>query len=304
MSIYPATIKEFRAWIFLLKQIGEFNITAIQINMTIIRMEEETIMATNPLIECMMNRKSIRKYTEQMPSDEVLEAVVRAGQQAPFASQLCSLLLTRKGVPFGAPLLFTICVDIHRMELIMEKRGWKMVTNDLSMLFFGLQDASLMAENMVIAAESYGMGSCFLGNAPYVADKIAKKYKIPARVFPLVQLVMGYPAENPPPRPRYPINFSLFEDHYAEMTDDEINGAMKQMDEGYLSQDYYRKNKAKIRLERGREETFTFENYSWTEHISRKWGQWYESPEELLTQLSLRGFKVVLPKEGDPGEPV
>jgi FMN reductase (NADPH) len=255
------------------------------------------------VIETMMKRKSIRKYTDEMPSEEVLQAVVRAGQQAPFASQLCSVLLTRKkGVPFGAPLLFTICVDLHRMELIMERRGWKMVTNDLSMLFFGLQDASLMAENMVIAAESFGMGSCFLGNAPYVADKIARKYKLPPRVFPLVQLVMGYPAENPPPRPRYPISFTLFEDKYPEMTDDDIIEAMKQMDEGYLAQEYYRKLKAKIHLEGEREETFTYDNYSWTEHISRKWGQWYELPTELLTQLDKRGFKVVFSEGSDTSE--
>jgi nitroreductase len=258
---------------------------------------------SNNVIETMMKRKSIRKYTDEMPSEEVLQAVVRTGQQAPFASQLCSVLLTRKkGVPFGAPLLFTICVDLHRMELIMERRGWKMVTNDLSMLFFGLQDASLMAENMVIAAESFGMGSCFLGNAPYVADKIARKYKLPPRVFPLVQLVMGYPAENPPPRPRYPISFTLFEDKYPEMTDEDIIEAMKQMDEGYLAQEYYRKLKAKIHLEGEREETFTYDNYSWTEHISRKWGQWYELPTELLTQLDKRGFKVVFSEGSDTGE--
>ena len=89
---------------------------------------------SNDVIDAMMNRKSIRKYTDQMPSEEVLEAVIRAGQQAPFAAQLCSVMLTRrKGVPFGAPLLFTICVDLHRMELVMEKRGWKTVTNDLSL---------------------------------------------------------------------------------------------------------------------------------------------------------------------------
>jgi FMN reductase (NADPH) len=260
-------------------------------------------MEINPLIETMLNRKSIRKYTEEMPSDEVLDTVVRAGQQAPFASQLYSVLLTRKkGIPFGAPLLFTICVDLHRMELIMEKRGWKIVTNDLSMLFFGLQDASLMAENMVIAAESFGLGSCFLGVAPYIADKIARKYKLPPRVFPLVQLVMGYPAENPPPRPRYPISFTLFEDNYPELTDADINKAMEQMDDGYLAQEYYRKGKVKIPLEGERKETFTYDNYSWTEHISRKWGQWYESPAELLTQLSMRGFNVVLAKESDPEE--
>src|SRR5512136_781657 len=106
----------------------------------------------NEVIQAMMNRKSIRKYTEQMPSEEVIETVVRAGQQAPFASQLCSLLLTRKKAPFGAPLWFTICVDMHRMELIMAKRGWKVVANNLSMLAFGIQDAALVAENMVMAA--------------------------------------------------------------------------------------------------------------------------------------------------------
>jgi hypothetical protein len=176
------------------------------------------------------------------------------------------------------------------MEAVMAKRGWKIVTNDLSLLFFGIQDASLVAENMVIAAESFGMGSCFLGAAPYMAEKIAKKYKLPPRVFPLVQLVMGYPAENPPPRPRYPTSFSLFEDKYPEFTDEQIDTAMQQMDEGYLAQSYYRKGKIKIRLERDRQETFTYDDYSWTEHISRKWGQWYKSPEELLNQLAERGF--------------
>lgn len=253
----------------------------------------------NEVIETMMNRKSIRKYTGEMPSEEIIQAVVQAGQQAPFAAQLCSLLLTKRGVPFGAPLLFTICVDIYRMEVIMAKRGWKMVTNDLSILFFGIQDASLMAENMVIAAESFGMGSCFLGAAPYMADKIAKKYKLPPRVFPLVQLVMGYPAENPPTRPRYPLNFSLFEERYPDYSDEEIETAMKTMDEGYLAQGYYRNGKIKIRLDHDRAETFTYDNYSWTEHISRKWGQWYETPEELLSQLTERGFSIKLPTPGD-----
>ncbi len=252
----------------------------------------------NAVMETMMQRKSIRKYTDQMPSDEVIQAVVRAGQQAPFASQLGSLLLTRKGVPFGAPLLFTVCVDIQRMEQVMQRRGWSLVTNDLSMLFFGIQDASLMAENMVIAAESLGMGSCFLGAAPYMAEKIARKYKLPPRVFPLVQLVMGYPAETPPIRPRYPIDFSLFEDEYPQFSEEQVEAAMRQMDEGYLAQDYYRKGGYKIRLEADRQETYTYDEYSWTEHISRKWGQWYGTPDELLKQLSGRGFHL-LPAQND-----
>jgi nitroreductase len=157
---------------------------------------------------------------------------------------------------------------------------------------FGFQDAALAAENMVIAAESLGLGSCFIGNAPYYADKIAKDFNLPERVFPLVILVMGYPAENPPPRPRYPIDFVLFEDKYPDFDDDTIKEAMEVMDEGYMAQGYYRDSNFMIKLEGNREETFTFDDYSWTEHISRKWGQWGKSPKVLLEQFKKRGFNI------------
>ena len=249
-------------------------------------------MKNNPIIESMLHRKSIRKYTDEMPTDEVIHMVVLAGQQAPFASQLCSLLLSRKkGVPFGAPLLFTICVDLHRMELIMQKRGWDTVTNDLSMLFFGIQDASLMAENMVNTAESYGMGSCFLGAAPYNADKIARKYKLPPRVFPLVQLVMGYPAEDPPTRPRYPLSFTLFEDEYPKLSEADVEQAMEQMDDGYRAQNYYRKGKFMICLEGGKEETYTYDDYSWTEHISRQVGAMVSISRGAFGAINQKGLQ-------------
>ncbi len=256
-------------------------------------------MLTNLVIETLLSRKSVRKYTDRTPSDEVIATVVRAGQQAPFASQLCSLLLSRRKAPFGAPLWFTVCVDMYRMELIMAKRGWSVAANNLSMLLFGIQDAALMAGTMVIAAESLGMGSCFLGNTPYRADRIRKQFNLPLRVFPLVDLVMGYPAEECPARPRYPLEFTLFEDRYPELTDKRVEAAMQVMDEGYLAQDYYRRLKARIRLEDGRRETFTYDTYSWTEHISRKWGQWLSDPGELLNQLEQCGFPIQT-KRGSP----
>lgn len=251
-------------------------------------------MKNNIVIQTMLDHKSIRKYRDEMPSDEVIETIVKAGQQAPFASQYYSVLLSKnqKQNPYKAPLLFTICVDSHKFELIMEKRNWKLVTNDLSLLLFGIQDAALMAENMVVAGRSLGLGSCFLGGAPYKAEKIAEEYNLPKRVFPLVQLVMGYPAEDPPTRPRYPLEFTLFEDKYPELDQDMVSRAMKKMDKGYLTQDYYRKRNAKIPLEGNRKETFTFDNYSWTEHICRKWGQWHSEPRELLEQLEKRGFHI------------
>ncbi|MEM2780736.1 MAG: nitroreductase family protein, partial [Candidatus Bathyarchaeia archaeon] len=158
------------------------------------------MVLSNPVIEVLLSHKSIRKYKPDTPHEDVIRTIVRAGQQAPFASQAYSIILSRdrEHHPYKAPLMFTICVDYHKFERIMEKRGWRIVTNDLVLLFFGIQDAALMAENMVIAARSLGLGSCFLGSAMLQADKIAQQYNLPKRVFPLVQLVMGYPAEEPP----------------------------------------------------------------------------------------------------------
>jgi nitroreductase len=256
---------------------------------------------TNPVIDTMLDHRSVRRYTDETPPDDVIEAVVRAGQQAPFAAQLGSVLLKRggKGIPFKAPLLFTILVDVHRLEVVMRKRNWPTRMNDLSLLLFGIQDACYMAQNMVVAGRSLGLGSCFIGAAPFRAQAIAEEYSLPERVFPIVQLTMGYPAEDFPPRPRYPLPFALYEERYPEFTEDVVARAMSVMDKGYLAQDYYRDGGRMIQLEGDREETFTYDDYSWTEHMGRKWGQWFPSPDELLGEFEKRGFRLT---EGTEGE--
>ena len=251
-------------------------------------------MIDNPVIRALMAHRSIRSYTDALPSDEVVTTIVRAGQQAAFAYQLGSVLPSRKRErnTFHAPLLFTICVDAHRIELIMARRGWKLASNDLHVLLFGMEDAIMMAQNMVVAAESMGLGTCYLGSAQYRTEAIAEEYNLPKRVFPVVALAAGYPAEDPPPRPRYPLDFTLFEDHYPELDEAKATQAMQAMDEGYLAQDYYRRSNVILPLQEGRKENFTFDNYSWTEHISRKLGQWSLSADELLKQLAARGFNL------------
>ena len=258
-------------------------------------------MLTNPVIEAMKKRKSIRSYTSEQPSDEVLNAIVAAGQQAPFAAQLGSLLLKRdvKKNPFKAPWLFTVCIDLHRMETIMKARGWSRKMSDLGALILGVQDAAYVAENMVIAAESLGLGSCYLGATPMYAKTIIDDYGLPPKVFPLVQLTMGYPAEAAAVRPRYPMGFTLFEDRYPQFTTEEIARAMRVMDDGYLAQDYYRSHNAMIPLADGSEETFTYGDYSWTEHISRKLGQWGEDPSGLMNALRACGFFLDEPEAGE-----
>ncbi len=255
-------------------------------------------MKENPTIGTLLSHRSIREYEDRKVEDEKIEKIVKAGQQAPFVSQMYSVIVEKEeeNLPFQAPVLFTICVDIHKLEKIMEKRGWEIVTNDLSMLLFGLQDASYFAQNMVIAAESMGLGPCYLGAPIRTAKSLKGKYELPEKVFPMVQLVVGYPAEDPPVRPRYPLDFVLFEDQYPELDDEKVEEAKEKMDEGFLKEDYYRNLDAMISLKEKDEETFTYEDYSWTEHISRKWGQWYDDLDDQLEILKSCGFDIS--KEG------
>ena len=65
-----------------------------------------------------------------------------------------------------------------------------------------MQDAAYMAQNMVTAVVSLGMGSCFICAAPYMSGKLREECRLPDHVLPMVILPMGFPAEDPPERYR------------------------------------------------------------------------------------------------------
>jgi len=95
-----------------------------------------------------------------------------------------------------------------------------------------------------------------------------------------------------PEKKSSPGPFHLFEDTYPELPDEKVDEAMREMDQGYLEQEYYRRANYMIPLPEGREETFTYDDYCWTEHISRKLGLWGGDPGELLKALAECGFKL------------
>ncbi len=246
----------------------------------------------NETLTAMMNRASVRSFTDEVPDEATVEAILRAGAQAPFALQMFSVIVKRGGtLPWGAPLGFLICADVHRISRIAAKRGWGVETNDLELLLFAIQDAAYAAQNMVIAVESLGLGSCYIGSPIHQSARLVEECRLPPKVFPLVLLVAGHPAETPEPRARYPLSFTAFEETYPDLTDEDVDEAMRAMDEGFLAAGYYRKGKLKLPVPEGREDPFTFDDYSWTEHISRKL-QWSPDSSKLRENLAACGFVV------------
>ncbi len=251
------------------------------------------------------NRRSTRSYLDRMVSEDKLSYVLGAGMRAPFAAQLCSVVYTRKkekmkelriGAYPSTPVLLIFFIDLRRLEKIMSLRGHAYGYDDTMSVWLGLQDVSLVVENVIIAAEAVGLGSVLLGIAPARADTISEVFRVPKRVFPVVGMCLGYPdpSEETEVRPRFPLEFSVSEDVYLDHSDEQIQMCMKEMDEGFLAQGYYIKKRIKIPLE---EDNIRFDRYSWSEHISRKFrrGRW--KGERLLSILKRHGF--ILETEGE-----
>jgi nitroreductase len=257
---------------------------------------------SNIVFDVINNRRSIREFLDKDIPDEILSKILEAGMRAPFSGQLCSVVYTRdpekiKKVRLGAyptaPVLMIFFIDFCRHEKIMARRGYEYAYDEMMSLWLGVQDVTLAVENLTIAAESIGLGSVLLGLAPSRADIIAEVFKIPKRVFPVVGMSIGYPdpSEKTVIRPRFPLKYSAFEDTYKEHTNADIEACMKQMDEGYLAQGYYIKERTKVPLE-DIEDTIGFDRYSWSEHISRKFRRTFWKGDPFLTILERQGFNV------------
>ena len=255
------------------------------------------------IFDIMHDRRSIRRFSEKEVSNEVLEKILKAGFRAPFAAQLCSVVYTRdpekmkqfKGVGLypSTQVFMIFFVDFLRMEKIMSQRGHNYDFDDGMTLWLGMQDVTLAIENVILASESLGLGSVLLGVIPLKAELISEVFNVPKRVFPVVGLCLGYPdpSVKTAVRPRFPLIHSAFEDSYKNLSEAEVKECMREMDEGYLTQGYYIKQRAKIPLKEGKDE-IDYDKYSWSEHISRKFSQRRWSGDTLFSIIKKYGFDI------------
>jgi len=253
-------------------------------------------MVRNQVVDVLTSRRSMRRFQDRPIGEEEVRTIVRAGQQAPAAGEFCSVLWVRSeekrrelesllpAFPIckNAPVALIVCVDFNKVEKVVRLGGREMRHDSLKLFLAGVQDAALVAENIVIAAESLGLGSVFQGGVNSVIEDLVPLLNLPTGVFPLVGICVGYPAEDPPVRPRMPFECFLFEDEYRELDDQDVDKLVDHMDRGRLEEGYYTRYSGQIPPQddlpmiKGR--------YGWAEHYSRKWGTRVQSawPEGYL----------------------
>ncbi|GIS11339.1 MAG: hypothetical protein CM15mP115_04900 [Alphaproteobacteria bacterium] len=105
-------------------------------------------------------------------------------------------------------------------------------------------DAALYAQNLVIAAESAGLGICYIGALRNDPAKVTKLLDLPQQVYPVFGLCLGHPAQDPEVKPRLPVSVTLKTDSYSTDGEDE---AIAAYDEEMRT--YYANRSANIKIQ-------------------------------------------------------
>ena len=119
------------------------------------------------------------------------------------------------------------------------------IENDMDRFFQGFTDACLMAQNVVNAAESLGLGTVYYGSILNNPSRTIKLLKLPKRTFPVLGLGFGYPNQEPQLKPRMDMKLRMFENSYKCF--DNYSEIIKEYDE--IMQTYYDLRQANKRVD-------------------------------------------------------
>ncbi len=247
-------------------------------------------------IDVILNRKTIRKFDETPITDEMIVKIVEAGIRAPSACSLQTYSIIwikekerrkklwescgKQSWILDAPLTLCVCSDVRKISRMMGALDFESSLEEgmgYRWKLFSLIDAALVAQNMVIASESFGLGSVYIGGA-MANRKVIEALNLPRGVLPISLLCIGYPSENPPLRPRHPLENILFIDKYRDLTIKELENSIRCMTEKLVKEQYY------VNYEMGDR------NYTWIDNVKSKMVPDRESEERLIKLLKQAGF--------------
>lgn len=191
----------------------------------------------NTVLETIHKRKSMRSFTEREISPEDREAILAAAISAPSPGnqQLYTVIdVTDQALkdrlakscdnqPFIAEgkLVLIFCADCLKWYEAYMDTGCEPRKPGIGDVMLAVTDACIAAQTAVIAAESLGIGSCYIGDIIENCELQRQLLSLPPYVFPAAMLVFGYPTEQQqkrekPPRPE--TDRIVFRNAYPKLT--------------------------------------------------------------------------------------
>ena len=188
--------------------------------------------------------RTVRRYKPEPMPEEHLDVLLHAAQRAPTdaTAQMYSFIrlvnpqvrervaaLTLNAHVTTAAEAFVVCMDVHRLRLLLERGGHAFGEWPAVAVHFGIGDAVLAGQNMLLAAEMLGYQGCWIGGVLTNLPELTEALALPEGVLPYAALTVGLPDETPAQRPRIPRTLVLHEDAYREPIDAELDEALAVM---------------------------------------------------------------------------
>jgi len=206
-------------------------------------------------LQLFSRHRSVRHYKREPLADGHLDLIIEAGRRAPtdagghmysvirvsdltLRDRIATLAANQQHIRDAAEF-FVFCLDVHRLRKLIEHRGGEWGMSERIALIYGTSDATMVAENMMLAAEALGYGTCYIGAVQNNTDVIARELALPAGVLPLYGLCIGVADEErlPPFRPRVPRDLCFFENrHPGDYSPDQLDAAYAEMS---VKRDWY-----------------------------------------------------------------
>ena len=200
----------------------------------------------NPVLESLCGRKSVRAYTDQEIPEEAVQTILTAAAQAPTPGnqQLYTILrvsdpalkhrlsISCDNQPFieKARLVLVFCADCLKWYKAYQEGGCMPRKPDVGDLLLAVSDANIAAQNAVTAAESLGIGSCYIGDIMENIEIQREILGLPSYVFPAAMVVFGYATDQQKARPkpgRFDLKYIVNENAYHELSGEELREMFK-----------------------------------------------------------------------------
>lgn len=187
----------------------------------------------NAIIEQLLTHKSVRAYTDAPVTDAQLDAMIAAAQSAASSSNLqaWSVVAVRDQATRDAlaecaggqahvrkaPLQLVWLADLARLESLAKQLDRPHEALDYTEMFLvGVIDAALAAQNAVVAAESLGLSTVYIGGMRNKPEAVAELLGLPPKVVAVFGMCVGVEDASKPAsvKPRPPQAVVLHKERY------------------------------------------------------------------------------------------
>jgi nitroreductase len=165
----------------------------------------------NEIINSIKNRKSVRIFEDKLIQEDIKKEIISAALEAPTAGNMMlysiidvteealkerlAELCDHQSFIAKAPLVLIFLADYQRWYDSFNYEECNPRKPGEGDMLLACADAIIAAQNTVIAAESFGIGSCYIGDIIENCEIVREILELPDYVLPAAMLVYGYPTE-------------------------------------------------------------------------------------------------------------